>query len=59
MNNKKSIPENDIGLAIIFASTLIHCNPDHDVPLVNLQSQPSLVESQQPSVILAPETEVL
>ncbi|KAL4120479.1 hypothetical protein QTP88_013165 [Uroleucon formosanum] len=56
--NKRSIPENDIGFAIIFANTTKHCNANFNVSLVNLESQPNLIKSQE-SMLLAPETEVL
>lgn len=55
--NRRPIPENDIGLAIIFSCTKKHCNPSYNVPLVNLQSQTDQTKSQT-SLILAPETEV-
>ncbi|CAH1723325.1 unnamed protein product [Aphis gossypii] len=58
MMNKRSIPENDIGFAIIFTSTAKHCNINYNISLVNLESQPNAIKSQD-SVILAPETEVL
>lgn len=58
MMNKRSIPENDIGFAIIFTSTAKHCNINYNISLVNLESQPNVIKSQD-SVILAPETEVL
>lgn len=58
MANKKPIPENDIGLAIIFSNILKHCNPEHNVPLVNLHSQPSSIEPPKASMVLAPDTEV-
>jgi len=56
--NKRSIPENDIGFAIIFSNTTKHCNPNFNVSLVNLESQSNLIKSQE-SIVLAPETEVL
>ncbi|XP_025201439.1 nibrin [Melanaphis sacchari] len=56
--NKRSIPENEIGFAIIFSSTARHCNVDFNVSLVNLESQSNVIKSQE-SIILAPETEVL
>jgi len=55
--NKRPIPENDIGLAIIFSSTAKHCNPNYNTSLVNLQSQQSNVS--QMSDILAIDTEVM
>lgn len=55
--NKRPIPENDIGLAIIFSSIEKHCNPYYNVSFVNLQSQSNQTTAQA-SVILAPETEV-
>lgn len=55
--NKIPIPENNIALSIINASTEKHCNPNYNVTLVNLQSQ-IITASEQP-VILAPETEVI
>jgi len=58
MMNKRSIPENDIGFAIIFSSIAKHCNTNYNISLVNLESQPNVIKSQD-SVILAPETEVL
>ncbi|XP_008190066.1 nibrin [Acyrthosiphon pisum] len=56
--NKRSIPENDVGFAIIFSNTTKHCNANFNVSLVNLESQSNLIKSQE-SVVLAPETEVL
>lgn len=58
MMNKRSIPENDIGFAIIFSSTAKHCNTNYNISLVNLESQPNVIKSHD-SVILAPETEIL
>ncbi|XP_060841916.1 uncharacterized protein LOC132922421 [Rhopalosiphum padi] len=58
MTNKRSIPENDIGFAIIFSSTVKHCNANYNISLVNLDSQSNVIKSQE-SIILAPETEVL
>jgi len=57
MTNKRSIPENDIGFAIIFSSTVKHCNANYNISLVNLDSQSNVIKSQE-SIILAPETEV-
>lgn len=56
--NKTAISEDDIGLAVIYSSTDKHCNPNHHHSLINLETQPSVTESQA-SVILANETEVL
>ncbi|VVC39420.1 Hypothetical protein CINCED_3A021705 [Cinara cedri] len=53
--NKRPIPENEIGLSIIYASTIKHCNPSYNYTLVNIQSQPIVTTSQEP-VILEPET---
>lgn len=58
MVNKRSIPENDIGFAIIFSNTTKHCNPSFNVSLVNLESQSNSIKSQE-SIVLASETEVL
>jgi len=58
MMNRRSIPENDIGFAIIFSNTIKHCNPNFNVSLVNLESQSNVIKSQE-STVLAPETEVL
>lgn len=58
MVNRRSIPENDIGFAIIFSNTTKHCNPNFNVSLVNnLESQSNVIKSQE-SIVLAPETEV-
>jgi len=56
--NKRPIPENEIGFAIIFSNTTKHCNANFNASLVNLESQPNSIKSQE-SMILAPETEVL
>lgn len=56
--NKTPISENDIGLAVIFASTAKHCNPNYTNSLINLQTQSNRTESHT-SRVLAPETEVL
>lgn len=55
--NKRPIPENDIGLAIIFSSIENHCNPNYNISLVNLKSQQNVTKLQA-SFILATETEV-
>lgn len=57
--SKRSIPENDIGLAVIFSSTAKYCNPDYNTSLVNLQPQESNITETEPPEILASETEVL
>lgn len=54
--NKRPIPENEIGLAIIFASIEKHCNPSYNVSLINRNSQSSVAESQAP-MVLAQDTE--
>lgn len=56
--NKRPILENDIGLAIIFASVVKYCNPNYNISLINLQSQQPNIAHTQVSKILAPETEV-
>jgi len=56
--NKRSIPENDIGLAIVYSNTAKYCNPDYNNSLVNFQSQESNINQTQASEILASETEV-
>jgi len=58
IGNKRSIPENDIGFAIIFSNTTKHCNANFNVSLVNLESQSNVIKSQD-SIVLAPETQVL
>lgn len=55
--NKRPIPENDIGLAIIFSSIENHCNPNSNISLVDLKSQQN-VTKMQASIVLAAETEV-
>jgi len=57
LTNKRSIPENDIGFAIIFSSIEKHCNAKFNVSLVNLKLR-SDVNKPQESIVLAPETEV-
>lgn len=57
VKNKRSIPENDVGFAIIFASTEKHCNANINVSLINLESQSNVIKTQE-SIVLAPETEV-
>lgn len=54
--NKRPIPENEIGLAIINASTERHCNPQYNMTLINPQSQSRITRSQAP-VVLAQDTE--
>lgn len=57
--NRRPIPENEIGLAVIFANTSTYCNPNYNTSLVNLETQKSNVtESQISPKVLAPDTEV-
>lgn len=57
--NERPIPETEIALAMIFASTERHCNPKCDISLINGNSQRSVPTSQAPMVLAQDTEEVL